>query len=274
MVGASAPAINSPSGSGMPKQGLARRFTRSPRAAVPIPALWQSRRSAQSSRSRRRPSPSTVQTSVPSPLTPATRIPSNWSTALESFGTLATAVPPCPSSSPRGPTRRSCSQASAAATGRTAGASAPAINSRSKSGTHRPGMARRFTRSPSAAEQYLHCGNHLRQRNPSAADTNHYYQRNGLRLPVGLHRRLEFHRTGRQHWNRLERRSQRVRRNRCRFLVDRHPDRALRLLRRLRNAWLVRKAGDQLAVKVWNAQTGYGPAVYPIAASSGTNTCP
>jgi protein involved in polysaccharide export with SLBB domain len=39
------------------------------------------------------------------------------------------------------------------------------------------------------------------------------------------------------------------------------------------HGWCV-KPGDQLAVKVWNAQTGYGPAVYPITASSGTNTCP
>jgi hypothetical protein len=34
------------------------------------------------------------------------------------------------------------------------------------------------------------------------------------------------------------------------------------------------RPGDQLSVKVWNAQTGDGPAVYPITASSGTNTCP
>ncbi|MGD0735017.1 MAG: hypothetical protein ABR976_07705, partial [Terracidiphilus sp.] len=33
------------------------------------------------------------------------------------------------------------------------------------------------------------------------------------------------------------------------------------------------KPGDQLYVKVWNAQTGSGPAYYPITASSGTNTC-
>ena len=39
------------------------------------------------------------------------------------------------------------------------------------------------------------------------------------------------------------------------------------------HAWCIRP-GDQLSVKVWNAQTGIGPAVYPIAASSGTNTCP
>jgi len=35
----------------------------------------------------------------------------------------------------------------------------------------------------------------------------------------------------------------------------------------------VHQPGDQLSVKVWNAQTGYGPAIYPIAVSSGTNTC-
>jgi protein involved in polysaccharide export with SLBB domain len=33
------------------------------------------------------------------------------------------------------------------------------------------------------------------------------------------------------------------------------------------------KPGDSLYVKVWNAQTGTGPAYYPITASSGTNTC-
>jgi sugar lactone lactonase YvrE/protein involved in polysaccharide export with SLBB domain len=33
------------------------------------------------------------------------------------------------------------------------------------------------------------------------------------------------------------------------------------------------KPGDQLYVKVWNAQTGVGPAYYPITAGSGTNTC-
>jgi len=32
--------------------------------------------------------------------------------------------------------------------------------------------------------------------------------------------------------------------------------------------------GDHLSVSVWNVQTGGGPAVYPIVASSGTNTCP
>jgi protein involved in polysaccharide export with SLBB domain len=31
--------------------------------------------------------------------------------------------------------------------------------------------------------------------------------------------------------------------------------------------------GDQLYIKVWNTQTGNGPAYYPITASSGTNTC-
>jgi hypothetical protein len=34
------------------------------------------------------------------------------------------------------------------------------------------------------------------------------------------------------------------------------------------------RPGDQLYVKVWNAQTGSGPAYYPITAGSGTNTCP
>jgi hypothetical protein len=34
------------------------------------------------------------------------------------------------------------------------------------------------------------------------------------------------------------------------------------------------KPGDSLSVRVWNAQTGSGPAVYPIVASSGTDTCP
>jgi protein involved in polysaccharide export with SLBB domain len=38
------------------------------------------------------------------------------------------------------------------------------------------------------------------------------------------------------------------------------------------HGWCV-KPGDQLSVKVWNAQTGYGPAVYPIVAGSGTDTC-
>ncbi|MGD0735016.1 MAG: Ig-like domain repeat protein [Terracidiphilus sp.] len=33
------------------------------------------------------------------------------------------------------------------------------------------------------------------------------------------------------------------------------------------------KPSDQLYVKVWNAQTGSGPAYYPITAGSGTNTC-
>jgi sugar lactone lactonase YvrE/protein involved in polysaccharide export with SLBB domain len=32
--------------------------------------------------------------------------------------------------------------------------------------------------------------------------------------------------------------------------------------------------GDHLSVSVWNAQTGTGPAIYPIVASNGTNTCP
>jgi hypothetical protein len=39
------------------------------------------------------------------------------------------------------------------------------------------------------------------------------------------------------------------------------------------HGWCI-KPGDQLSVQVWNAQTGHGPAVYPITASSGTNTCP
>jgi protein involved in polysaccharide export with SLBB domain len=39
------------------------------------------------------------------------------------------------------------------------------------------------------------------------------------------------------------------------------------------HGWCI-SPGDQLSVKVWNAQTGLGPAVYPIAASSGTDTCP
>jgi hypothetical protein len=39
------------------------------------------------------------------------------------------------------------------------------------------------------------------------------------------------------------------------------------------HAWCIRP-GDQLSVKVWNAQIGGGPAIYPIVASSGTNTCP
>jgi hypothetical protein len=39
------------------------------------------------------------------------------------------------------------------------------------------------------------------------------------------------------------------------------------------NGWCI-KPGDQLSVRVWNAGTGSGPAVYPIVASSGTNTCP
>jgi hypothetical protein len=32
--------------------------------------------------------------------------------------------------------------------------------------------------------------------------------------------------------------------------------------------------GDHLYVSVWNAQTGSGPAVYPVVASGGTTTCP
>jgi protein involved in polysaccharide export with SLBB domain len=40
-----------------------------------------------------------------------------------------------------------------------------------------------------------------------------------------------------------------------------------------KNGWCI-KPGDQLSVRVWNANTGAGPAIYPIAASSGTNTCP
>jgi protein involved in polysaccharide export with SLBB domain len=36
--------------------------------------------------------------------------------------------------------------------------------------------------------------------------------------------------------------------------------------------WCIRP-GDQLSVKVWNASTGQGPAIYPITASSGTDTC-
>jgi translation initiation factor IF-1 len=38
------------------------------------------------------------------------------------------------------------------------------------------------------------------------------------------------------------------------------------------NGWCI-SPGDQLSVEVWNAQSGKGPAVYPITASSGTNTC-
>ena len=38
------------------------------------------------------------------------------------------------------------------------------------------------------------------------------------------------------------------------------------------NGWCI-SPGDQLYVKVWNAQTGTGPVSYPIVASSGTNTC-
>jgi len=33
------------------------------------------------------------------------------------------------------------------------------------------------------------------------------------------------------------------------------------------------RPGDQLSVSVWNAQTGNGPAVYPILASAGINNC-
>jgi protein involved in polysaccharide export with SLBB domain len=39
------------------------------------------------------------------------------------------------------------------------------------------------------------------------------------------------------------------------------------------HGWCI-KPGDQLSIQVWNAQNGHGPAVYPITASSGTNTCP
>jgi len=39
------------------------------------------------------------------------------------------------------------------------------------------------------------------------------------------------------------------------------------------HGWCI-KPGDQLSFSVWNAQTGGGPAVYPIVASSGTDTCP
>jgi protein involved in polysaccharide export with SLBB domain len=33
------------------------------------------------------------------------------------------------------------------------------------------------------------------------------------------------------------------------------------------------RPGDQLSIKVWNAQTGTGPAVYPLTASAGTDNC-
>ena len=39
------------------------------------------------------------------------------------------------------------------------------------------------------------------------------------------------------------------------------------------NGWCI-GAGDQLSVKVWNAQTGAGPAVYSVVATSGSGTCP
>jgi len=32
--------------------------------------------------------------------------------------------------------------------------------------------------------------------------------------------------------------------------------------------------GDNLSISVWNAQTGAGPVVYPVVASSGSSTCP
>ena len=38
------------------------------------------------------------------------------------------------------------------------------------------------------------------------------------------------------------------------------------------SGWCI-SPGDQLYVRVWNAQTGSGPATYGIVASSGTNTC-
>ena len=38
------------------------------------------------------------------------------------------------------------------------------------------------------------------------------------------------------------------------------------------NGWCI-SPGDQLYVKVWNAQTGNGPATYPIVASGGINNC-
>jgi hypothetical protein len=38
-------------------------------------------------------------------------------------------------------------------------------------------------------------------------------------------------------------------------------------------SWCI-KPGDQLSVRVWNALSGKGPAVYPIVAASGTDTCP
>jgi len=38
------------------------------------------------------------------------------------------------------------------------------------------------------------------------------------------------------------------------------------------NNWCI-SPGDQLYVKVWNAQTAVGPATYPIVAISGSNTC-
>ena len=39
------------------------------------------------------------------------------------------------------------------------------------------------------------------------------------------------------------------------------------------HGWCIRP-GDQLSVSVWNANTGGGPSVYPVTASSGTDTCP
>jgi hypothetical protein len=33
------------------------------------------------------------------------------------------------------------------------------------------------------------------------------------------------------------------------------------------------RPGDQLSIKVWNAQTGSGPATYALVASGGTDTC-
>jgi len=38
------------------------------------------------------------------------------------------------------------------------------------------------------------------------------------------------------------------------------------------NNWCI-SPGDQLYIKVWNAQTGAGPATYPIVAGSGANSC-
>ncbi len=91
--------------------------------------------------------------------------------------------------------------------------------------------------------QYMHSGNQLSQPNPSAADADHYHQRIRLRHAGRLHRRLELHRVDGPKRNLLECRSQWGRRNPGRLLVDQYTDRTHRLVRRIRNAWLVHQAG-------------------------------